>query len=123
MSQFLQSCIGIAVLIAGAAYGYGLWKDRKDGSKINAVKLFKDQVDGMELKMKTQAEDIEKLTEQIKELKEEIEKKDKKLADVLEILQGKDPLTQAFTKRMFEVADKAAPLMLRLEKYLDKQSF
>lgn len=107
-------------MFAGAAYGYGLYKDRKDNSKINTVKLFKDQVDAMELKIKGQSEEIVNLAKEVHDLKEEIMEKDKKLSELLEILQGKDPAIANFISA-FE--KDISPILKRLEKYLDKQSF
>lgn len=123
MNQFLQFCVGIAVIIASTFYGYGLWKDRKNSNKLDTVKLFKDQIDGMELKMKAQELDIEKLTKEVHNLKLAIEEKDKKLLEALAILQGRDPAMSTFINSGTKFMQDNGPIFKRLEKYLDKQSY
>lgn len=123
MNEFLQICIGVAVVIASTFYGYGLWRDRKNGNKIDTVKLFKDQIDGMELKMKAQELDIEKLTKEVHDLKLAIEEKDKKLLEALAILQGRDPAMSTFIENGNKFMLDTTPIFKRLDKYLDKQSY
>lgn len=134
MNTFLQVMLGIGGFVGGIAYAYGQWKDRRNGSRFDTVKLFKDQIDAMELKINTQQDDIKKLTEEIHSLKIEISEKDKKVSELLTVLQGRDPAMQDTLLAFKEYMEAGKPVITyfsqklpsvleRVEKFLDKQSF
>lgn len=141
MSEFLQIIIGLGVIVTGIGYTWGKFKEGKAGGKFDTVKLFKEQIDALEGKvnlqdteMKKQNLEIKRLTAEVHDLKIVIEAKDKKLTETIAILQGRDPQMQSFIKTLEEytelgkpvinaVSSEILPILRRLEKYLDKQTF
>ena len=82
-----------------------------------------DRIEALEFKVRTQDEDIIKLTAEIHKLRTENEEKNKKLLEALEILQGRNPEIADFIKTAQAYILLSSPTIERMGKYLDKQSF
>jgi len=134
MSEFLQVIIALGVMVFGGGYLWGKFREGKNSSKFDTVKLFKEQIDALEGKVNLQDAEIKRLTGEVHELKLVIEAKDKRLGEVLAILQGRDPQMQMFMKELKDYIEAGKPaihyitteipvILKRLEKFLDKQSF
>ncbi len=129
--QYLLAFLGALFVIS---YGYGQWQEGRIKSKLDTVSLFKAQVDALETKVKTQTEDIEKLTKEVRELHISIEEKDKRLTELLSILQGRDPQMQSFVKLLTDyvtagkpivesIVSDVLPVVRRLDQFLNKEGF
>lgn len=134
MAPYLQYILTIMGLVAIISYGYGQIRKGRNDSKLDTIKLFKEQVEALEDKVNRQDDEIKKLTKEVHDLHVAIDEKDAKLTETLAILQGRDPQMQAFMVKLNEytelgkpaikaIVTDVLPLVKRLEKFLDKQSF
>lgn len=121
MPDFLQYILTGIGLLAVISYGYGQWRQGRNQSELETSSIYKDRIEALELKVKTQSDDIEKLTEQVKKLRADNEEANRKLLDALNILQGKDPAMAEFIKTGTEYMTSTKPVLETLKKYLDAQ--
>lgn len=134
MNDYLQYIITAGVILAGLGYAYGQIRDRRNNSKFDTINLFKDQIDALEGKVVLQQGEIKKLTEEVHQLKTELTLKDQKITEMLTLLQGRDPGMQAMIVALNEymalgrpvmqyIGSDVQPVIKRLERFLDKQTF
>jgi len=121
--------IGLGFVFA-AAYGYGQWKQGRNQDQLDNDSIYKGRIEALELKVKSQSQDIEELTAQIKQLRKDNEEANRKLLEAMSILQGYNPQLTEFIKeghlymeqgREFMTYTKL--LLIRMDKWLNKESF
>jgi len=147
MPIFLEVIIAICGLLfsAAAVFGaIGYWKQGttqnvldEGNDKLNTNSLLKEQIDALKDNVDAQSKDIEDLTNKVKLLTSAIEDERKKFAETILTLQGKDPVLnefiksgytymqndEKFTDEVKEFIVYTKLLLIRLDKFLNKESF
>ena len=123
MPVLLQYLLGLIALLGVVAYGYGIWKQGRNQSELDNDSIYKGRIEALETKIKSQGESIEDLTAQVKKLRQDNEDANTKLLAAMNILQGRDPAMAEFIKSGNQFMMKAEPVLIRLDKYLNKQTF
>lgn len=130
MSPIIEYLLAFLGTIFVVAYGYGQWKQGTNQDQLDNDSIYKGRIDALELKIKLQGEDIEKLTEQVKQLRNDNEEANRKLLEAMSILQGRDPQLSEFIKSGDKYMDDGKEfmtytklLLIRLDKFLNKESF
>jgi outer membrane murein-binding lipoprotein Lpp len=85
----------LTVVVIGALYVMGLFKGKKDDADDRLIKILKETVDALEIKVNKQSTDIEALTKKVDEL-------EKENGTLIEVLQGRDKNTLEFQRQMLE---------------------
>lgn len=116
MNIYIQYLLAILGLFFTIGYAYGQWKNGANQEKIDTITILKSDVETLRNK-------VEELTNQVKLLRDEnaIEK-DKFLKAILAI-QGDNPMLVEFIKTTNEYMLKTNPVLIRMDKFLDKQTF
>ncbi len=123
MSPLLEYAAFILGSFFVFSYGYGQWKQGKNQEQLDNDNIYKGRIEALELKIKLQGEDIEKLTEQVKQLRNDNEDANRKLMEALAILQGYNPQMTEFIKSVTEYLAVTKPVFIRMDKWLNKESF
>jgi hypothetical protein len=125
--EYLLTGLGFLFAIS---YGYGQWKQGRNQDQLDNDSIYKGRIDALELKIKLQGDDIERLTEQVKKLRIDNEEANRKLLEAMSILQGRDPQLTEFIKSGEKYMDDGHEfmtytklLLIRLDKFLNKESF
>lgn len=111
--QLAQIVIGsiasLGVLIAGAGYGIGKFLEGKNKASQDTIKVFTDQISGLNAVCEQQAKQILTLqlhdkdhTQEIGRLGGVIEEKEKKIKEMSDILANRDPQLSDFIKMTIE---------------------
>lgn len=111
--QYLFTFFGFIFAIA---YGYGMWRNGKNQEKIDSITILTADVVSLR-------EKVGELTAQIKILKDENEAEKKKFIDALLVLQGKDTSMVDFIKTQTEFMTYTKLILVRVDKFLNKESF
>ena|SRR3990167_1311214 len=130
--SILSVLIGIGAIIAGLGYFLGQYRQGSNKNTLDTINLFKERTEALEIKVNEQNDDIVELTKKIDDLTVIVQEKDKELMKTLNILQGRDPQTQAImlsleeyvrvNKPMLEqIRLEIIPVVKKLDKFLDKQ--
>ncbi len=133
---------GVVALAAIAALLGVAWSQFTKGQTENNSSndsIYKERIEALELKVKsqstqmdTQDEDIKKLTKEVQDLHAAIDARDKRFAEAILTLQGKDPDMQKFTNLLMQYVEdnkpfienikmRVIPVVMKLDKYLDMQ--
>lgn len=123
---------GLGFLALGFGYAWGQVTQGRNQNQLDNNSIYKERIEALELKAKTQNDDIKKLTEEVQDLHKAIDERDKKFAQAILNLQGKDPDMVEFITTMKGYVEanlplletikvKVIPTVERLDKYLDKQ--
>lgn len=126
MPLFLEVCIAIvtAAISTGTVFaGVGYYKQGGKQESMDNDSIYKNRIEALELQGRNQTSDIEKLTKEVKDLHEAIDLRDKKFAEAILILQGKDPTMSDFVKAGYDYMTYSKLLLVRLDKYLNHESF
>lgn len=132
--DIIFSIIGLLLSVAAAFAGIGYFRQGKAKAKLDANTILDQDVKALTKRVDDQANEIEKLTREVKDLHISIDQRDKKFAEAILTLQGKDPQFQLFVEMMKkyietnipileDIKSKALPTITKLDKYLDKQQF
>jgi hypothetical protein len=115
LTLVISGIIGFIISLSALFFGLGYYKQGKTQSKLDTNTLLKEQIDALEMKVKTQILNMGILEKRVKDLTDAIEVKDKKLAEVLEILQGRDPQTQEVLAKMLKYTESGGLIFKALE--------
>lgn len=122
--------LGFGGFIAGLGYAWGQYNQGKNqatldegNTKLNTNSLLKEQIDALESKVNQQSSEIKDLTEQVHKLRDENALERQKFAEAIIALQGADPTWQKFIADANHYMTFSMPVLDRIGKFLDKQSF
>ncbi len=114
---------GLSAVLLTGGYAYGSWKQGSNQNKLDNDSIYKGRIEALELEARLQSSDIEKLTKEVRDLHEAIDLRDKKFAEAILTLQGKDPTMADFIMKGTEYMASTKPVLVRMDKWLNKESF
>ncbi len=112
----LSTCGGIGALFLGLGYFYSQFKQGSNQEKIDAVRILTDDVQALRGK-------VQELTDEVKKLRTDNEEERKKFTETILTLQGKDPLMTEFIKTQSDFMTYTKLILIRVDKFLNKESF
>ncbi len=134
---WIEALIGLGAFAGGLGYFVGQFKQGKSqakldegNDKLNTNSLLKEQIDALENKVDRQSNEIQDLTAKVKLLTAALDEERKKFAETILTLQGKDGGWVKFTEDVYKYMEDMKEfttytklLMVRQDKYLNKESF
>lgn len=127
MEHFLSTIPGIiltigaifTVVVVGALYVVGLWKNGKDGEDDRLINILKGTVDALEVKVNNQKKEhddiLASLNLKISDLTKKVDELEKENKTLVEVLQGRDQKTQEFYKKAFDAIEVGAKTFALVE--------
>ncbi len=116
MPLFIQYSLTFFGLVFALAYGYGQWKQGKNQEKIDTISILKSDVETLRGK-------VEELTTQVSLLRTENALERDKFTKAILTLQNQDPLMNKFIESQNEFMTYTKLILVRVDKYLNHQSF